>query len=328
MTSLERLKRRLAGRQVDRLPNLNILMSFAAAYAGVPYSEFMLNPEKKALANIKCHRDFGIDAVTVMSDPYVEAEAFGCKVEYPYDDHPHCTELAVRGYGDIDKLKVRDVSECRRMSATVKVIELYKSTLCDEVPIIGWVEGPVAEFSDIYGINNAMMDLIAEPEWSERVMDICTEQAILFAREQIKAGAHIIGIGDAAASLIGQRLYADMVFPREKRIVDAIHEAGALCKLHICGNITPILDNIARLGVDIADIDSMVDFAEADRRLSGISSANGNLDPVRSILNGSPRDIRNQIDALIESAGNTSMICGGCEIPKNTPHENLLAFIK
>lgn len=326
MTSLERLRNRLLGKQVDRIPNLNILMAFAAHYAGVPYSEFILNPEKKAHANIKCHTDFGIDAVTVMSDPFVEAEAFGCRVEYPEDDHPHCVEHAIKDYSDVDKLRVREVSECRRMSATVKVIELYKRTFCNEVPIIGWVEGPIAEFSDIYDINNAMMDLIAEPEWCEHVMDICTEQAILFAREQIRAGAHIIGIGDAAASLIGQKLYADMIFPREKHIVDAIHEAGALCKLHICGNISPILDDIARLRVDVVDIDSMVNFTEADRKLSGISSVNGNLDPVRSVMNGNPQEIRREIDMLIKNTGNTSMICGGCEIPKNTPYENLLAF--
>ena len=73
MTSLERLKEGLwAGS--GQLPTL--LMSLRR-HAGVPYSEFMLNP-RKALANIKCHRDFWTDAVTVMSDPYVEAEAFGC----------------------------------------------------------------------------------------------------------------------------------------------------------------------------------------------------------------------------------------------------------
>ena len=35
-----------------------------------------------------CARDFGIDWVTVMSDPWTEASAFGIDVEYPVNDLP------------------------------------------------------------------------------------------------------------------------------------------------------------------------------------------------------------------------------------------------
>lgn len=326
MTSYERLQNRLLGKPVDRIPNLNILMAFAAKHAGVSYSDFILKPEKKAYANIKCHEDFKIDAVTVMSDPYSEAEDFGCEIEYPEDDHPHCVKHILNDYSDIQKLKVREPSQGRRMSKTVETIEWYQKQMGNSVPIVGWVEGPIAEFSDIYDINNAMMDLIAEPEWAEEVMDICVEQAIAFAKAQIQAGAHIIGLGDAAASIIGRELYSAVVLPREKKIVDAIHEAGALCKLHICGNITPLLEDIKTLGADIVDIDWMVDFIHANQVLSGVSSANGNLDPVRAVMNSTPEQIICDVQKLVASTDDTTMISGGCEIPKNTPPENLYAF--
>lgn len=326
MTSYERLMNRLKGKEVDRIPNLNILMAFAAKYAGVSYSDFILKPEKKGYANVKCHEDFKIDVVTVMSDPYSEAEGFGCEVEYPEDDHPHCVKHILNDYDDIKKLKIHDPSKERRMSANVELIEWYQKQLGNSVPIIGWVEGPVAEFADIYDINNAMMDLIAEPEWAQEVMDICVEQAIAFAQAQIKAGAHIIGMGDAAASIIGRELYASIVLPREKKIVNAIHEVGALCKLHICGNIEPLLEDIKTLGADIVDVDWMVDFAHADRVLSGVSSVNGNLDPVRAVMNSTPEQIVRDVQKLVAETGATSMISGGCEIPKNTAPENLYAF--
>jgi len=326
MTSMERLQARLAGKRVDRAPNLNILMAFAAKYGKVGYADFILKPEAKCKANILCHEAFGIDCVTVMSDPYTEAEAFGCEVEYPENDHPHCIRRAIEDYDDIKKLKIHDPVSCRRMHNTLQLIDLYKREVGNEVPIIGWVEGPVAEFADIYDINSAMMDLIAEPEWAEEVMDICTEQAILFAKAQIAAGAHIIGMGDAAASIVGGPIYREMILPREKKIVDAIHAAGAMVKLHICGDIGPILPDIRTLGCEIVDIDWMVDFAKANRVLAGVSSVSGNLDPVRTVMDGTPESVRAAVKQLLDETDATSIISGGCEIPKNTAHENLKAF--
>ena len=326
MTSLERLTNRLHGLPVDRAPNLNILMAFAAKYADVSFRDFILKPEAKCKANLLCHEAFHVDAVTVMSDPYTEAEGFGCLIEYPENDHPHCIKHALESIDEIHKLAVHDPSSCRRMSATVSLIELYRKEVGNSVPIVGWVEGPIAEFADIYDINNAMMDLIAEPEGAEEAMELCTQQAILFAKAQIQAGAHIIGIGDAAASIVGLDLYRSMILPREKRIVDAIHDAGAMVKLHICGDISPLLQDIRTLGCDIVDIDWMVDFIEANKILSGVSSVSGNLDPVRSVLNGTPDAIRAEVLSLLGKTDATSIISGGCEIPKNTPHENLLAM--
>ncbi|MBN8457509.1 MAG: hypothetical protein J0M04_06715 [Verrucomicrobia bacterium] len=78
----------LAGGPVDRPPFHPIVMRFAARHAGVKYRDFCLNPADKCRAMIRCAEDFDADWVTVMSDPYAEAEAFGIKVEYREDDLP------------------------------------------------------------------------------------------------------------------------------------------------------------------------------------------------------------------------------------------------
>ena len=325
MTSRERVFARLKGEPVDKIPNLNILMWFAARYAGVNFGDFIQHPEVMVAANIKCIQDFGIDVVTVMSDPYCEAEDFGCTIEYPLDGLPICKAYAVQDYSDIQKLKIRKASEGRRMSNRIEAIRLYREKLGNSVPVIGWVEGPLAEFADLYGINNAMTDLIMEPEWAGEVMDICTEQAISFALEQLDAGADIIGIGDAAASIIGPDMYREMVVERERKIVEAIRGAGGISKLHICGNITPLLDEITSLKVDILDIDWMVDFKRANELFSGISCINGNIDPTEQILRGTPASIAAEVKKLVDECDDHIMISAGCEIPRDTPHANLKA---
>ena len=40
VNAIERLNRYLEGKPVDRTPNLNIIMQFAAKYVGVPYGVY------------------------------------------------------------------------------------------------------------------------------------------------------------------------------------------------------------------------------------------------------------------------------------------------
>jgi uroporphyrinogen-III decarboxylase len=69
--------------------------------------------------------------------------------------------------------------------------------------VLGWVEGPLAEYADLRGTEKAMLDLIEKPELYLAAGEVVIENAIAFARAQIAAGADMIGIGDAAASLVG-----------------------------------------------------------------------------------------------------------------------------
>lgn len=325
MNSYERLMNRLQGKPVDKVPNLCILMGFAAKYAGVPYREFCLQPERMVEANIRCHEDFGVDIVTVMSDPYGEAMDYGMAVEFPEDENPHALRPLWDDEPSADTLPMPRIEDTVRMRDRVRTIRLYAEKLKGQCPIAGWVEGPIAEYCDIRDINEAMMDLAGEEDYVDEILEKITRQAIYYAEAQLEAGADIIGIGDAACSLLGPALYEQYAFPYEKRIVDAIHAKGGLAKLHICGNIQPLLPKIAELGADIVDADWMVDFAYANETLKGISAVCGNFDPVTVMLQGSVQDIHDAVNACVKAGNGTTLISGGCETPPATPHENLRA---
>lgn len=80
LTGLQRTRAFIAGNAVDRPPFHPIIMRWAAKHAGVKYRDFCLDPLAKCGAMIQCADDFGIDWVTVMSDPYAEASAFCSQV--------------------------------------------------------------------------------------------------------------------------------------------------------------------------------------------------------------------------------------------------------
>jgi MtaA/CmuA family methyltransferase len=207
----------------------------------------------------------------------------------------------------------------------LKTITEFKKTCDGAYSIMGWVEGPAAEAADLRGVTNFLTDTIDDPEFLSDLMDRCVEVGIEFAEAQIASGADTIGIGDAIASQISPRFYEAAIQKREKTLVRAIHAAGARVRLHICGNITHLLPGIADLGVDILDVDHMVDMVRARRIMGGVTLS-GNIDPVSGVLHGTPASIRQYVINTYSTVGNPYMVNAGCEITPRTPPENLKAL--
>jgi len=113
--------------------------------------------------------------------------------------------------------------------------------------------------------------------------------------------------------------------PYEQRIFAYIKECGAIGRLHICGNIEPILNDIRLSGADIIDVDYMVDYKTACDAFKGYASACGNFDPVSVVLQGTPELVEQAVNACVNAGDETTFIMAGCEIPPNSPHENLKA---
>jgi len=325
MNSRERVLKRLEGKPVDKIPNLNILMTFTAKYIGVSYKKYVTDYRYLVEGNMACCERFGIDMVSAISDPCRELYDLGANVIFPEDGVPMCKDFLLKEYSDIKKLATRDPLKSERMLDRIKAVELYKRNLSGSYPILGWIEGAFAEANGLREMNSIMMDLIEEPAFVHEVLEICTEQAIRFGIEQIKAGADFIGVGDAAASLIGPKHYEIFALPYEKRLFDAIHEAGAKVKLHICGDIAPILDLVHLSGADIIDIDWMVDFGRAVDTFSNKCSACGNFDPVEIMLRGKPKRVEQAVRKCVEAGNEKTFIAAGCEVPRETPLENMVA---
>ena len=325
MNAKERVSAYMSGKAADRVPNMNIIMQFGAQYIGAPFSRYLNDYKCLVESELEAADKFGIDCLCVISDPYREAEGFGLEVAYPEDDLPTCHEPLIKELGDLKKIKVPDPYASKRMHDRILAVSEFKSQARSEYPIIGWVEGPIAEAADIRGLNNLIFDLMDEPGFVNELMDMCLDGAIRFSKEQVEAGADIIGVGDAAAAIIGPDLYKQYVFDREVKLIEAIHKMGAMVKLHICGNITALLPMIAKTGADIVDVDHMVDLAEAIGGLSEGQIVSGNYDPVGVLLQGSEADVDAAVrKCFAQMNGRRAIISAGCEVPRHTSHANML----
>ncbi len=325
MNGFERYMSVVRGGEADILPRLPLLMGYAAEFIGRDYAAFASDHRVLVEANLVCARDFGFDQVSAISDPYRETTGFGATVEYMPSSPPRCLHPPLADTKDLAVLERPDPLASPRMLDRVQAVESYGKQVRGEYSILGWVEGPAAEAADLRGVSTFMLDLADDPPFCRELMHLCVDAGIEFARAQLEAGADTIGVGDAVVSQISARMYREIVFDEEKRLVDAIHALGGLVRLHICGNIKHQLPQIALLGVDVCDIDWMVDMARA-RVCLGPTPLITNLDPVKAVLYATPDTIRQDVRDVYERVGNPCMVGAGCEIPIGTPVANLKAL--
>lgn len=326
MTSRERYLATVQGQPVDYPARLPILMAYAANYIGAHYDAFASDYRVLVEANLRCCADFGIDQLNTMSDPYRETQGFGGVIEYVRDGVPRCPHPPLADTTDLATLARPDPATSERMLDRIRAVELYRQRAGDQYSIMGWVEGPAAEAADLRGVSTFLLDLYDEPEWCGELMDRCVDVAIEFARPQVAAGADTIGIGDAICSQISGDMYTTHIWPRQKRLVDALHAMGALVRLHICGDTTHLLSMVRHLEVDIYDVDYAVSLATAREELGPRVALMGNLDPANAIFFGQPPAIREALTACYRTAGNPYFAGAGCEIPPGTPEANLRAL--
>jgi len=328
MNGYERLVSLLGGRTADRLGLMPITMMFAADRAGVTYGTYVTDYRVLVDAQLRVADEFDFDYVSCISDPAREAADCGAAVHFFEDQPPAIDEMRARlaDKGALRGLELPDPLGGGRMHDRVRAVELFRERVGGEKLIEGWIEGPIAEAADLRGINTLMMDFYEDPDFVHDLFDFVLEVGLRFAREQIRAGADIIGVGDAAASLVGPQLYDQYVWPYERRLVDGIHGMGGRVRLHICGNTRPILHGMGRLGCEIVDLDYMAPLHEARAAMGPAQVLLGNIDPVSVLRNGTPDSIRAALAQCLEEAGPRYIVGAGCEVVRDTPLENVRAL--
>ena len=325
MNGKERVLAMFDGRPVDHLPLMPITMMFAATQAGFRYGDYATDHHVMADAQMFTAEKFGFDYVSAISDPAREAADLGAAVDY-FDDQPPAIDenrALLADKSTLIGLRAPDPADGRRMHDRVKAVELMRSRADDSLAVEGWVEGPCAEGADLRGINTLMLDFHDDPAFVNDLFEFIIAMELQFAKAQIDAGADVIGIGDAAASLIGPKLYERFVWPFEKRLVDGIHAMGGRARLHICGNTRKILRGMGTVGAEIVDLDFLAPVGDGRREMGPDQVLLGNVEPVGVLRNGTPEQVRETIAACHSAAGENFIVSAGCEVCRDTPEENL-----
>ena len=215
------------------------------------------------------------------------------------------------------------------MSDRLEAVRLLRERVGDDVPVMGWVEGAFALASVLRGDTNLLLDIHDRPEWLKELLDRLVEVGVAFARAQVAAGAHVIGLGDSMGSLVSPRQYRAFVLPYEQRVFAAVKEAGAIPRLHICGDTRHIVADMARAAPRSWTSTGWWTSAKAAEAFGPDGPAPcGNFDPVAVMLQGTPEEVEGAVRACAAAAGPRHFSAAGCEVPDRTPEANLLAHAR
>jgi hypothetical protein len=202
-----------------------------------------------------------------------------------------------------------------------------------EVSVHGEVFSPFSQFLELLDVSNGLVALLDDPGKAKACLDRLTEGAILLARLQARAGAHAILISSAfaGAGLIPRSYYEEFVLPFERKLVAGIHAAHDVpVYTHTCGAIGDRLDLLMATGtngIDTLDPPPLgtVDLRDAKRATAGRVFIKGNIDPVNTVLAGTPDDVRRAARERIATAGPGGgyVLSTACSVPPGAPPVNI-----
>lgn len=330
MNGRERILAHLEGQPVDRLPFMPITMQYAADQIGANYLNYVRDHRVLVEAQLRTAEIFDIDYVSAISDPAREAADCGANVEYFPDQPPAFIEdhALLADKSTLATLKTPDPFGGGRMTDRIQAITLFKEKVRGDKLIEGWIEGPCAEGSDLRGINTLMLDFFDDPGFIADLFEFVVDMELRFAKAQLDAGADIIGIGDAAASLVGPQIYEEFVWPYERKLVDGVKAMGGRVRLHICGNTRFALEGMGKLGCEIVDLDFPSPMKDGREKMGEHQVLLGNINPVAVLLDGSVQEVLDKVAQCHREAGCRFIVGAGCEVPRDTPKDNLLAMLE
>jgi uroporphyrinogen-III decarboxylase len=206
----------------------------------------------------------------------------------------------------------------------------------ESVPDLFVVSAPggitINTYMTLRGTDQAMTDLVDEPELVSAVLMLQAEAMILRAEALLTAGIDALYIGDAAASasVISPKHFERFCLPAYRAFCAHFRPRGVLMYIHVCGDSRPILEMLADTGVHAVEpLDPMggVSVADAKARIGGRVALMGGVS-TNVLARGTPAEVRAEAERVCREGGPQGYIlAAGDMVPPVTPLANLRAMI-
>lgn len=321
-TPRQRVLEALAGRRQGRAAVANptsIVTVELQERIGVFFPEGHREPRAMADLALAGHTVCGYDAVfPVFGAGTHEAEALGVPVDWGHKARlPACTRTIWR---EPEEIEIPDDFADRPAVATVlEAIRLLRRDVGEEVAIIGKVYGPWSLAYHTFGLQDFLKNTIRKPDKVREILRRLKDVPLLFARLQIEAGADALCWGDhITADLIRPEAYPTFLRDIHQELSAAI-EAPLI--LHCCGKTLDRIRYFNESGMACFHFESANDAREM-RAQARIALA-GNINNARTLLAGSPEDVRREVFYALEAG--VDIIAPECAVPIDAKLANVIA---
>jgi [methyl-Co(III) methanol-specific corrinoid protein]:coenzyme M methyltransferase len=292
---------------------------------GVYWPEAHSDPGNMAELSLTTYDHTSLEVAGVPYCLSIEAEALGCFTEVGNrkDSIPQVTGTPYAGFEDV---KVPDdLLTAGRLPVILEAINMLKEQIGDTLPIVAGMSGPFTLACYLAGIEPMLKGLIRKPDKYMGFIELASEVGAIYGQALMEAGADVVSIADPSASsdIISPRMFRGIVKPAITRVVGAI---DGYSFLHICGNSTPIIRDMAETGVDSINISDKVDVSQAKQLVGGLTKITGNISTTVTLALKKPVDVLAECRAAIDAG--VDILAPSCGLAPMTPNENIRAIVE
>jgi len=277
---------------------------------------------------------FRPDIQFVLMDLSVEANALGLNTIFP----PHESATVLKkdrefSMDDLDLLRKIEFDSDSRLLSYVKTVELMKRNFPSEVKVGAYVSGPYTLAGLIIGAEEAGLMAAREPEKLEKICAFTTECIMKYARLLLSAGADTVCVLEPSGVMLGPSHFNKFSAVNVKEIVEICHSENVDCVYHVCGNSMHLIEEMVQSGVDALSLDSKdnnVNLLEVANNVPKKIVIIGNMSPTKTIVYGNPEEVKTEVRDLLELMNKfpNYMLSTGCDLPLETPLDNISAFME
>lgn len=335
MTSLERVQAVLAGRIPDRVPVCLHNFLLAAHEAEVSMEQYRSDPAAAARVHLQAVAQYDYDCICIDLDTTLLAEAMGATSACAPGEPGRIIKPAIDSLEDVGKLKPADPERDGRIPVILEAVRMMASAVGGQVAIRASADqGAFSLASMVRGMEDFLMDLAADPDNPaiHQLLEICYQTHLAANRALIKAGAQFTSVGDSPAGpdVISPQMFQRYARPYEERLVRELAKDGVFSLIHICGDTSSILDQLAAYPYCGFELDYKTDIRKAKETAGAKHVLFGNIDPSGVLACGTSAQVyvaTRQLIAQWKPRGNF-ILNAGCAIPASTPSANVAALMR
>lgn len=329
MTGKERLLAMFDGRPVDHLPLMPTTTRFAADVSGIDIRPYLGDHAALIQAQRFVAESFALDHVTTASDPTREAADLGAAVIWRDDAASWLVDDSRPLLAEKSRLNRLAPPSHRvgRMRDGIDAVAGLKAAVGDRLLVEGWVEGPCSLAARLRGLDALRRDLDDDPSFAHDLFSFVATVALEYAREQLVAGADVIGVDDSTVTHVATRHALQKVLPLDKWLIRSIRGMGGRVRLRIGGETRTLLASIGECEADLVELDACVSLSEARQLMGPAQVLLANLDPFALLRDASPEQVVHSLETRLAQSGPRFVVGAASGIPSDTPAANVRAMV-
>lgn len=286
----------------------------------------VLTDETKLIESLRAvKRTYDPDGMPIIFDLQVEAEILGASLLWQEDTPPTVINHPFEGTQNINKIRID--STMGRLSMIVNAMQTMKREVGRDTALYGLICGPLTLASHLRG-TQLFFDMFEDKAYVHALLSYTKEVAFDMIDLYLEAGSDVIGVVDPMVSQISPDHFENLLFNIYQEIFAYIKRKQAYSAFFVCGDATRNLSLMAQTKPNCVSIDENIDIKEAKNIMDthGVTIG-GNIQLTITMLHGSPNDNRKAVLDILSACGDQSIVLSpGCDMPYDTPIENVIAI--